>query len=243
MPRWTKISFQERNSPTIEHLSIFHDHSIIILIIITISTFYLLSSIIKRKLLNITFIENQEIEIFWTLIPIFILIFIIYPSIKILYIIEENISPSITIKIKGHQWYWSYEYSNLKDLSIDAFITKKIPRLLICNNNLILPTKIPTRLITTSEDVIHSWTVPSLGIKADAVPGRINQIITEITRSGKLTGQCREICGSNHRFIPISITRTNPKTFINSLKNISLNGWLKHWPLKPTIVKTFNEIS
>jgi len=125
MPIWSKISFQDRNSPLIEHLSFFYDHSIIILTIITLICIYLIISSVISKSYNRFFLEAQEVELFWTSIPALILIFIALPSLKTLYIIEENIKPSLSIKTIGFQWYWGYEYPNSFNLKFNRILTKK----------------------------------------------------------------------------------------------------------------------
>ena len=222
MPIWSSLSFQNRNSPLIEHLIFFHDHSIIILTTITLITIYLLVSSIKSKKFNKFFLEAQEIELFWTSMPAILLIFIAIPSLKTLYIIEENSNPILNIKTIAFQWYWNYEYSNIKKINFNSIINKKeIIKLIDTSNHLIIPIKTPTRIIITSKDVIHSWTIPSLGIKTDATPGRINQNYILINRPRILVGQCSEICGAGHRFIPITIERITIKSF---KKLISLNG-------------------
>lgn len=218
MPLWNKISFQDRNSPLIEHLIFFHDHSIIILSAITVITFYLIVSSVISKNFNRFFLEAQEIELFWTSIPALMLLFIAIPSLKTLYLIEENISPLISIKGIGFQWNWRYQYSNLKEINFSSLIIKSnSKRLIDTSNHLVVPIQTPTRIIITSKDVLHSWTIPSLGVKADATPGRINQIMLIINRPSTLIGQCSEICGAGHRFIPISLEATSVKNFINNL--------------------------
>lgn len=165
-------------------------------------------------------------EIVWTLIPIITLVFIAIPSLKILYIVEEIINPFITLNVLGHQWYWRYEYVDFKNLIFDSFIVaidiftnEGIYRLLEVDNRLIVPYNINIRFLISSVDVIHSWSLSSLGIKVDAVPGRINQVITNLCRVGIFYGQCSEICGLNHSFIPIVLERTNLNNFFNWLKN------------------------
>jgi cytochrome c oxidase subunit 2 len=220
MPIWSRLSFQNRNSPLIEHLIFFHDHSIIILVRVTIITLHLILSSIIGKSFNRFFLEAQEIELFWTTLPALILIFIAIPSLKTLYIIEETITPNITIKTIGHQWYWSYEYSDFKQLKYDSFIVKnKLFRLIDTSNHLVIPIKTPTRILASSTDVIHSWTIPTLGVKIDATPGRINQITILSNRPGVIVGQCSEICGTNHRFIPITLERVSHKNFIKTLNS------------------------
>ena len=141
---------------------------------------------------------------------------------------DEIFNNKITIKTVGHQWYWSYEYSDFLNIEFDSFIipTNQLNsnefRLLDTDNRCILPFNYPIRILTTSIDVIHSWTVPSLGIKIDSTPGRLNQSLIYINRPGLYFGQCSEICGINHRFIPIVIESTNFLNFKNWLKSFLL---------------------
>lgn len=217
MPIWNKIYLQDRNSPLIEHLSFFHDHTMLLICRITSLTFRIINRAAKIKNFDHFVLESHETELFWTSIPALILIFIAIPSLKTLYIIEENIRTIITIKTMGYQWFWSYEYSNL-------IITKKVIATInnlsikirseTTSNNLVIPTLTPTRILITSKDVLHSWTIPSLGIKSDATPGRINQILFNVKRPSILVGQCSEICGAGHSFIPIYIESPNIKEFL-----------------------------
>lgn len=178
-----------------------------------------------NKFINRQIIHNQLLELIWTLIPILILVFIAVPSLKILYIVEEIINPFMTLNILGHQWYWRYEYVDFKNIIFDSFIIQDnfielgIYRLLEVDNHLIIPYNINIRFLVSSVDVIHSWAISSLGIKVDATPGRVNQIIRNLNRVGIFYGQCSEICGLNHRFIPIVLERTNLIFFFNWLKN------------------------
>lgn len=218
MPIWNKVSFQNRNSPLIEHLTFFHDHSMIILTSITFLTLYLIISSIISNNFNRFFLEAQEVELFWTRIPALILIFIAIPSLKTLYLMEENLSPLLSIKALGFQWNWSYQYSDLKNFSFSSLIIKSNSfRSIETSNHLAVPIKTPIRIVVSSKDVLHSWTIPSLGVKADATPGRINQIILIVNRPGLLIGQCSEICGAGHRFIPISIEAVSVKNFIKNI--------------------------
>lgn len=223
MPIWSNLSFQNRNSPLIEHLIFFHDHSIIILVAITFISIYLILSSIMSNRFNRFFLESQEIEIFWTSFPAIILIFIAVPSLKTLYMIEERSTPILSVKTIGYQWYWSYEYNNFKNIFFNSIINKSdILRLMQTSNHLVLPIKTPIRIVVTSKDVIHSWTIPSLGVKVDAMPGRINQISLLIRRPSILIGQCSEICGAGHRFIPITLEAVSIKKF----KNLIYFKWL-----------------
>ena len=144
------------------------------------------------------------------------------PSFALLYSIDENIDPSLTIKVIGHQWYWSYEYSSFdNEIEFDAYMIPTTDlnigdfRLLETDNKVYIPVNTDVRLIISSADVIHSWTVPSLGVKVDAIPGRLNQINFVINRPGKFFGQCSELCGSNHSFMPISIISVSKEKFIS----------------------------
>lgn len=191
------------------------------MIILSILIFVIVSltlSTSKNKFNNLN-LESHKIEIFWTILPSFILIFIGVPSIKTLYLIEENSLPILTIKTIGYQWYWSYEYSNFlnkKNISIILTSTKVYSEL--PSNKIIVPNITPTRLIITSKDVLHSWAIPSLGVKVDAIPGRLNQCLLVIKRPSILIGQCSEICGAGHRFIPILIESPSIKSFIKKIR-------------------------
>lgn len=224
MPIWNKSSLQNRNSPLIEHLTIFHDHSILIISIITILLVISITILIIQKFFNRILIESNQIELFWTTSPALILIFIAIPSIKTLYLIEENINPLLSIKTIGFQWFWTYEYSNIIKNNTSTITLSNKTRLIRVTNPLIIPTITPTRIIVSSKDVIHSWAIPSLGIKIDATPGRINQTTIITKRPSIMVGQCSEICGAGHRFIPIIIETPNISKF---LKNIFLKSTLQ----------------
>lgn len=133
---------------------------------------------------------------------------------------DEIYNPILSVKRIGHQWYWRYEISDFKNVNFDSFIlidlnNLNLFRLLDVDNRLILPINLQIRILIRSDDVIHSFTVPSIGIKVDGIPGRINQLNLFINRPGLFFGQCSEICGTNHRFIPIVIESTNLKIFLN----------------------------
>lgn len=142
------------------------------------------------------------------------------PSLRLLYIIDDIGTPGMTVKRVGHQWYWSYEYSDFFSSEIDSYIIPSPLRLLDCDNRLLLPAQSPVRVLVTSADVLHSWTVPVLGIKADAVPGRLNQLSLFRDRAGVFFGQCREICGRNHRFMPIVVEVLIVKYYIDTVSGL-----------------------
>nr|AOY39996.1 cytochrome c oxidase subunit 2 [Hypothenemus sp. BMNH 1040235] len=203
-----------------EQLSFFHDHTLLILIIITIMVGQILLSILFNKFNHRLLLQGQTIETIWTIMPAIVLIFIALPSLHLLYIMDETFNPMITIKTIGHQWYWSYEYADYKKIEFDSFMTPQSEmnnfnlRLLDVNNRMVVPFNTQARIITTSADVIHSWTVPSLGVKIDSTPGRLNQSNLFINRTGLLYGQCSEICGANHSFMPIVIESISPNNFL-----------------------------
>nr|WDY84682.1 cytochrome c oxidase subunit II [Gilpinia sp. 1 GYN-2022c] len=209
MTMWSNLTFQNANSPIMEQLMFFHDYAMIILILITTSIFYFMVSMIYNKFINKMLLNSQNVEIIWTLTPAILLIFIAIPSIHLLYMTDEINKPLITIKTIGHQWYWSYEYSDFNSIEFDSYMNKSLNknsfRLLDVDNNTVIPMNTQLRMIITSNDVIHSWTVPSIGKKIDAIPGRLNQISIFIKRPGMMFGQCSEICGANHSFMPIVI--------------------------------------
>ena len=226
MSTWFNINLQERSSPIIEQLIFFHNHSLIIISIITVMVAYIIISLTFNKINNRFIIENQALETIWTVIPAFVLIFIALPSLRILYLLDEISSPIITIKTIGHQWYWSYEYSDFNKIEFDSFILPSNElnlesyRLLDVNNRLIVPFKTPIRLLVTSQDVIHSWAIPRAGVKVDANPGRLNQTTLTFNKPGLFYGQCSEICGAVHSFIPIVVESVNKKNFIDWTKSI-----------------------
>nr|YP_010723805.1 cytochrome c oxidase subunit II [Dryodurgades formosana]WDW30759.1 cytochrome c oxidase subunit II [Dryodurgades formosana] len=225
MNSWMNMMFQDPSSPMMEQLIMFHDHAMMIIMMITMTVGYMMISLMLTKLNNRFLLESQMIELIWTLTPALMLIFIAMPSLRILYLIEETKTPMITVKAIGHQWYWSYEYSDFKSIEFESYMkpTSQLEggefRLLDTDNRMILPHNTQIRILITSADVIHSWTIPSLGIKIDASPGRINQGNILISRPGLFFGQCSEICGSNHSFMPIVMESINFKSFLTWIKN------------------------
>nr|YP_003891051.1 cytochrome c oxidase subunit II [Tanystylum orbiculare]ADB91987.1 cytochrome c oxidase subunit II [Tanystylum orbiculare] len=221
MPTWNHINLQNSNNPMMEQLIFFHDHTMMILIIITLFVSYMLVLSILNKNTNMELMENQMIETVWTVTPMLILIFITIPSLRILYLMEEVNNPLVSIKSMGHQWYWSYEYSDFFNVNFDSFMLNyddSLVRLLEVDNRMIVPMNAGVRMLTSSSDVIHSWTIPSLGVKMDSIPGRVNQSIFNSSRPGIYVGQCSEICGANHSFMPIVMESVNIFTFMNWVK-------------------------
>nr|YP_010613552.1 cytochrome c oxidase subunit II [Graphium sarpedon]WAR51427.1 cytochrome c oxidase subunit 2 [Graphium sarpedon]WHN78808.1 cytochrome c oxidase subunit II [Graphium cloanthus] len=227
MATWYSINFQNGASPLMEQIIFFHDHTLIILIMITILVSYLMMNLFFNKFINRLLLEGQMIELIWTIIPAITLIFIAFPSLRLLYLLDELNNPLITLKSIGHQWYWSYEYSDFNNIEFDSYMIQyeknlsKNFRLLDVDNRIILPMNNQIRVMVTATDVIHSWTIPSLGVKIDANPGRLNQTSLFINRPGIFFGQCSEICGANHSFMPIVIESISINNFINWINNYS----------------------
>nr|YP_010385017.1 cytochrome c oxidase subunit II [Hapalocarcinus marsupialis]UPL65027.1 cytochrome oxidase subunit II [Hapalocarcinus marsupialis] len=221
MATWAYLSFQDSASPLMEQLIFFHDHIMIVLILIITFVSYMMFNLMSNSFINRYMLENQPIEIIWTSIPAIILIFIALPSLRLLYLLDEVNNPSLTLKTIGHQWYWSYEYSDFMGIEFDSYMIPSnemetsMFRLLDVDNRTILPMNTQIRVLISAADVIHSWTVPSLGVKADAIPGRLNQTSFLMNQPGLFYGQCSEICGANHSFMPIVIESTSVDSFLN----------------------------
>lgn len=230
MATWAQIGLQNRASPLMEQLIFFHDHALTILILITTLVGYFIVRLISNKFVNRYLLDGQIIEIIWTVLPAVILIILALPSLRLLYLIDETTEPSLTLKTVGHQWYWSYEYSDFNNIEFDSYMIPSLElgnsefRLLEVDNRVILPYLTQVRLLVTAADVIHSWTIPSLGVKADAIPGRLNQLNILFNRPGVFYGQCSEICGANHSFIPIRVEAISPQDFLNWVKEYSSNS-------------------
>nr|APX40514.1 cytochrome c oxidase subunit 2 [Phyllotreta undulata] len=222
---WNNFSLQDSNSPLMEQLSYFHDHTMMILTIITILISYLILTIITNQFSNRFLLEGQTIEIIWTILPSIILIFIAIPSLRLIYILDEINNPIISIKTTGHQWYWSYEYSDFKNIEFDSYMLPNENtfqfRLLDVDNRVTIPFNSNIRMMVTAADVIHSWTIPSIGVKIDALPGRLNQISFHINQPGLFFGQCSEICGANHSFMPIVLESISPNYFLKWIINLT----------------------
>nr|YP_009331657.1 cytochrome c oxidase subunit II [Paraleonnates uschakovi]APG32409.1 cytochrome c oxidase subunit II [Paraleonnates uschakovi] len=227
MPHWGQLALQDAASPIMSMLINFHDHAMLVLIMVISFVGYALSALMLNKLSCRNIIEAQEVETIWTILPAFVLLFLALPSLRLLYLMDEIAEPSITLKAIGHQWYWSYEYSDFADVEFDSYMTPTPDleagqfRLLEVDNRTVLPSNIEVRVLVTAADVIHSWTIPALGVKADAIPGRLNQIGFIIQRPGIYYGQCSEICGANHSFMPIALEAVNNKSFIKWITSFS----------------------
>nr|ALJ10668.1 cytochrome c oxidase subunit II [Pseudoeurycea orchileucos] len=217
----TQLGFQDAASPIMEELLHFHDHALMAVFLISTLVLYIITAMMSTKLTNTNAMDAQEIEMVWTIMPAVILIVIALPSLRILYLMDEVNNPHLTVKAIGHQWYWSYEFTNYENLTFDSYMIPTqdlLPgqfRLLEVDNRMIVPMESPIRVLVSAEDVLHSWAIPSMGIKTDAIPGRLNQTTFISSRPGVFYGQCSEICGANHSFMPIVVEAVPLSQFQN----------------------------
>nr|AAR32832.1 cytochrome oxidase subunit II [Basileuterus fulvicauda] len=220
MANHSQLNFQDASSPIMEELMEFHDHALMVALAICSLVLYLLTHTLTEKMTSNT-VNAQVIELVWTILPAMVLVTLALPSLRILYMMDEINEPDLTLKAIGHQWYWTYEYTDLKDLTFDSYMipTADLPlghfRLLEVDHRVIVPMNSTIRVIVTADDVLHSWAVPSLGVKTDAIPGRLNQTSFLASRPGVFYGQCSEICGANHSFMPIVVESTPLADFEN----------------------------
>nr|QKN99088.1 cytochrome c oxidase subunit II [Plethodon cinereus] len=211
MAHSSQLGFQDAASPIMEELIYFHDHALMAVLLISTLVLYIITAMMTTKLTNTGPLDAQEVEMIWTLMPAIILVVIALPSLRILYLMDEVNNPHLTVKATGHQWYWSYEHLNYVMMKYNSYMipTQDLSpgqfRLLEVDTRMSIPMGAPIRMLITSGDVLHSWAVPSLGIKTDAIPGRLNQATFTTTRPGVFYGQCSEICGANHSFMPIAV--------------------------------------
>jgi cytochrome c oxidase subunit 2 len=227
-----QFGIQDPATPIAEAMIFFHNYLVIFLILIGVFVFWMLCYVIinyKETVNKISkkFTHSSLLEILWTIIPALALLLVAAPSFSLLYSLDEIIDPNVTLKVIGHQWYWSYEYSDYATLEGGetlAFDSYMLPtsdlvigafRLLEVDNRVILPLNTHIRVLVTAADVLHSWAVPSFGVKVDATPGRLSQISLFIKREGVYYGQCSEICGVNHGFMPIVVRGIGSDRFTN----------------------------
>lgn len=247
IPRWAQINFQDRVTSVGEEFLFFHDFANLILLFIITTVLVFIIKLIRNKLTNKNLIQGHLLELIWTIVPGLILVQLALPSLILLYSLEEDRRNSaITIKVVGHQWYWAYSFPELisESLAFDSYIIKTPDleksgfRLLETDNIITLPYFLPTRVLVTSSDVLHSWTIPSLGIKADAVPGRLNQLLFNSYVPGIYFGQCSEICGANHSFIPIIIQLIKFSDWVKTLwlENMKTSNFQKAWSHRSSIL-------
>lgn len=246
-PKIGQIGFQDPASPIAEGIIDLHHNIFFYLLLISVLVIYVLCKLLQRFSFtwskpdnkNINFRDNYSLlnnlnhgtllEIIWTITPSIILMMIAVPSFALLYAVDEVIDPALSVKVIGNQWYWSYEFSDYvreKEIAFDSYMLPLSDlqpgalRLLEVDNMLCLPTNTHIRIIVTASDVLHAFAVPSLGVKVDAVPGRLNQVSLFIKRPGTFYGQCSELCGVNHAFMPIAIKAVELDAFFDYIKSV-----------------------
>jgi len=236
-PRAWGLYFQDSASPQMEAIVELHNNIMYFLAVILFGVGWILISVVKNFIKNKSPISNKYlnhgtlIELIWTITPALILILIAFPSFKLLFLIDDVTDPHISLGVESHQWYWSYQYADFtknEDGSLIEFDSYLVPesdlekgalRLLEVDNRVILPDILHTRFSIQSADVIHSFAVPSLGLKCDAYPGRLNQVSALINRFGTFYGQCSEICGMLHSSMPIVLQSVSLEKFLTYIKD------------------------
>lgn len=228
-----QLGFQDPATPIAEGIIRFHHDLMYVLIRVSVFVAWMMTRCVHHfKEENghepSAVVHGTVIEVVWTIIPARILVMIAVPSFALLYSVDERVDPAMTLKIVGHQWYWSYEYSDVNQGEGIGFDSYMLPdeeleegqrRRLEVDNRVARPIDTHVRRIVTAADVLHCWTIPSFGVKIDACPGRLNQVSRFVTRPGVFYGQCSEICGVNHGFMPIAVeamTRADYVTWLAS---------------------------
>ncbi len=224
-PEDWQMGFQDAHSPTMEKIVSFNDILFWICVVMSVFVMGIMAYIFirfnaKRNPVPQKFTHNSLIEVLWTVIPVIVLVAIAIPSFRLLYFMDRTDEAEMTIKAIGHQWYWTYEYPDLgDDISFDAVMLTEDEleegqlRLLETDESVVVPIDTNIRLLVTADDVIHAWTIPSFGIKIDAVPGRINEGWFRVDAVGIYYGQCSELCGRDHGFMPIRVEAVSKEDY------------------------------
>lgn len=216
--------FQPAYSPTAEGIHSLHDLIFAVEVAICIFVLIVLGYILvrfnsKANPVPAKFTHNTLLEIVWTAVPIIILVIIAVPSLKLLYFADSNKDAEMTLKVTGNQWYWTYNYPDQGEIEFDSIriadedLKEGQPRLLSVDEKVVLPVNTSVRLLFTSADVIHNWAIPSLGIKIDTTPGRVNETWVKINEVGNYYGMCSELCGVQHGFMPIHVQAVSKEDF------------------------------
>jgi len=229
-----QINFQDPATPVLEGIIDFHNDLMILLTVIGVMVFWVLGRCVilfENSPNPSNTVHGTTLEMIWTIIPAVILMFVAVPSFALLYSMDEILDPAVTLKVVGHQWYWSYEYSDYtsaegESINFDSYMIPEEDldvrgqlRLLEVDNRIVLPINTHIRVIVTAADVLHCWAIPSFAMKIDACPGRLNQTSLFIKRAGVFYGQCSEICGVNHGFMPIVVEGVELEDYISWISN------------------------
>ncbi len=219
-----QMGFQPAASPVMKSIVGFHDFLLFIIFLIAGFVMCLLLYVIfrfnaRRNPVPTRTTHNTVLEVIWTVVPITMLMLIAIPSFKLLYFMDRTANPEMTLKVIGHQWYWSYEYPDHGNFTFDALMIPDeelkpgAKRLLETDNRVVLPVGTNIRILMTSTDVIHAWAVPAFGVKTDTIPGRLTETWVRIEREGVYYGQCSELCGIKHGFMPIAVEAVSKPAF------------------------------
>jgi cytochrome c oxidase subunit II len=219
-----QMGFQEPRSPSAERIFAFHDmllwvEGAIVIFVLALMAYIIIKFNSKSNPVPSTTTHNTLLEIVWTVLPILILVFISVPSLKLLYYTDRTFDPELTIKVTGNQWYWTYEYPDNAEIEFDSVIVDEEdleegqPRMLTVDNNLVLPVNTNVRIILATNDVIHNFAMPALGLKLDTTPGRVNETWVSINDEGTYHGMCSELCGVSHGYMPIVIEAVSKEAF------------------------------
>lgn len=218
------LGFQNAATPVKAAMSQFHGMLLVVITLITIFVLALLTWVVMRFRANRNpnpskTTHNTLVEVVWTVVPVLILVIIAIPSFRLLYFLDRNPDAEMTIKVVGHQWYWAYEYPDNDGIKFDSYMIQEADlkpgqkRLLEVDNRLVLPVGTTIRVLVTGNDVMHSWFIPSLGVQNYAFPGRTNETWIRLEREGIFYGQCNQICGVNHGFMPIAVEGVSKEAF------------------------------
>jgi cytochrome c oxidase subunit II len=215
-----EYKLQEAATPVMENITWFHDFLLVLITIITLFVLALLVIVVvkfnaKANPVPSKTTHNTLIEVAWTLIPVLILVALVVPSFRLLFLELDVPKADLTVKVTGKQWYWSYAYPDNGKFEFDSLLAQdKQPRLLGVDNEMVVPVNKIVRIQTTGADVIHSFAVPAFGIKIDSVPGRLNETWFKATKLGMFYGQCSELCGKDHAFMPIAVRVVSDQDFV-----------------------------
>ena len=244
-PKPWQLGFQEAASPVMELINSFHDFLLIIIISIAAFVTALMIYVMvkfneKANPVPTKTTHNTILEVIWTVVPIMILVVIAIPSFRLLYYMDKTTTPEMTLKVTGSQWYWSYEYPDHGKIAFDS---QMIPdnelkpgqlRLLDVDNRVVVPVDTNIRVLLTSNAVIHAWAVPAFGIKIDTVPGRMNETWMRVTKPGVYYGQCSELCGINHGFMPIAVQAVSKADFAKWVAQAKVKFKAEQGPERPS---------
>ena len=244
-PQPWQLGFQEAATPVMERIDGFHDLLLVIITVIMLLVTALLVYVVVRFNEKANPVPSKTthhtvLEVMWTVVPIMILVVIAIPSFRLLYYMDKTTTPGMTLKVVGSQWYWSYVYPDHGKIAFDSLI---IPddqlkpgqlRLLEVDNRVVVPVDTDIRVLLTSNSVLHSWAVPAFGVKIDTVPGRMSETWMRVTKPGVYYGQCSELCGINHGFMPIAVQAVSKAEFAKWVARAKVKFKAQRAPRRPS---------